>query len=171
MKKIVFLGVSFFALLACSENVTVNDNRDAEFSSSIAAGGQSEEEMKERLKEVQAEEEARLATEMASRTSMEFDRMFHDFGEVTPGSENTTTFSVKNTGDKPLIIEDVAASCGCTTPVKPTKPIAPGESDVITVTFTPKPGQLNEQKKNVTVTANTDPKVVKLDIRAFVVEK
>ena len=87
---------------------------------------------------------------------------------MLPDSDNTTVFTVTNTGDKPLILEDVSASCGCTMPRKPEKPILPGESDVIEVTFHPKPGQVNEIKKSITVTANTMKKVHMLEIRAFV---
>ena len=53
-------------------------------------------------------------------------------------------------------------------PQKPEGPIAPGKSDVIKVTFKSKPGQENEIKKTVTVTANTEEKIHLLEIRAFV---
>jgi hypothetical protein len=92
----------------------------------------------------------------------------HDFGNVGSDSENTTEFIITNTGNMPLIIQDVTASCGCTTPQKPEKPIAPGMTDVIKVTFKPKEGQINEVRKTVTVTANTPQKVHKIEIRAFV---
>jgi hypothetical protein len=77
---------------------------------------------------------------------------------------------VTNTGKNPLIIDKVDVSGGCTTAEKPEKPILPGKSDKISVVFHPKPGQLNEQKKTITVTANTEPKIVVLDIQAFVNE-
>ena len=71
-------------------------------------------------------------------------------------------------GNKPLIISNVSASCGCTMPKKPEKPIAPGKSDVIEVVFKSKPSMKNEIKKTITVTANTIKKIHKLEIRAFV---
>ena len=82
---------------------------------------------------------------METLTTMSFDKRYHDFGNVKQEVDNTTTFIVTNTGDKPLIIEDVAASCGCTTPQKPTAPILPGKSDKITVTFKSNPGQVNSK--------------------------
>jgi hypothetical protein len=85
-------------------------------------------------------------------------------------TDNKATFVVTNTGDKPLIISDVAVSCGCTTAEKPSAPIPPGKSDKIAVVFHPKPGQLKEQKKSITVTANTMPEIVVLDIQAYVNE-
>ena len=101
-------------------------------------------------------------------TTLKFDKVLHDFGDVISEEENLTSFIVTNTGDKPLIISDVSTTCGCTTPKKPSGPIAPGASDEIQVTFKSKPTQKNEIKKTVTITANTPERVHKVDIRAFV---
>ena len=104
-------------------------------------------------------------------TSLKFDKLTHDFGKVKEETDNKTVFRVTNTGKFPLIIDDVKASCGCTTPSKPTKPIAPGKSDKIEVVFHPNEGQLNKQSKTVRVTANTEPKETVLKISAFVEKK
>ena len=104
-------------------------------------------------------------------TSLKFDKLTHDFGKVKEETDNKTVFRVTNTGESPLIIDDVKASCGCTTPSKPTKPIAPGKSDKIEVVFHPNEGQLNKQSKTVRVTANTEPKETVLKISAFVEKK
>lgn len=168
MKTVFFVLSASLFVVSCSETPTVKDNRDANVESTIAAGGQSEKELEAQLAEIKREEEAKLKNELASMTTMSFDKKYHDFGDVKQEVDNTTTFIVTNTGKNPLIIEDVAASCGCTTPEKPSAPILPGKSDKITVTFKSKPGQLNEQIKTVTVTANTNPKVEKLEVRAFV---
>lgn len=166
------LGLAVVLVSACESKSEVHDYRgeNGNAVSTIVAGSESEEELEKRLERIKQEEEELARKEHENMTTMSFDRTFHDFGNVKPEVENTTTFKVTNTGDKPLIISDVSASCGCTTPEKPTDPIMPGESDVITVSFTSKPGQLNEQNKTVTVTANTDPKVQILKIRAFVKE-
>ena len=76
-------------------------------------------------------------------------------------------FSFVNEGDAPLIISSATASCGCTVPVWPKAPIAPGEQAEIKVQFNSrsKPGV---QNKTVTVTANTYPKVTRLKIKANV---
>jgi hypothetical protein len=101
-------------------------------------------------------------------TTMEFNKMSHDFGKIKADTDNKTTFIVSNTGKNPLIIESVKATCGCTTPSKPEKPIMPGKSDKIEVVFHPKENQLNGQSKTVTVIANTTPDVVVLNLKAFV---
>jgi hypothetical protein len=163
MKKKVFLVATVFILIACTEN-----NQKGEVVSSIAAGSQSESELKAELKAFEEEEKRRIEAEQRSSTTLKFDKLRHDFGNVGVDSENTCKFQVFNTGKNPLIIENVSASCGCTTPHKPEKPIPPGGSDYIEVGFHPKPGQLNEIIKTVTVTSNTEPKISEISIRAFV---
>lgn len=168
MNKKIILGLAIFGVLAsCESNESITE-KEGEVKSSLAAADQSPEELERELKQMKKDEENRVLAEKANRTTATFDKLKHDFGDVLPDSDNTTLFTITNTGDKPLIVEDVKASCGCTTPVKPTAPIAPGESDVIEVTFHPKPNQKNEITKTVTVTANTAEKVQILEIRAFV---
>ena len=127
--------------------------------------------LKNELSEVEKEEKERLESEANNITTMSFDKLEHDFGKVKADTDNKTVFYVTNTGKKPLIIEGVSASCGCTTPKKPEKTIAPGMSDEIQVSFKPNVGQLGEQNKTVTVTANTTPDIVVLKIKANVKKK
>ncbi len=168
MKKIVVFGCLCSLLYACSSDSELKDMRGKEVSSTIAADELSQKELEESLAKIRQEEEEKERKAKEAQTTLEFDKLTHDFGNVKPETPNTTTFRVKNTGTKPLIIENVEASCGCTTPKKPEKPILPGESDDITVTFKSNPGQSGEQKKTVTVTANTEDKTHLLEIRAFV---
>ena len=58
-------------------------------------------------------------SEELSLTTMEFDRDTIDFGNVTADTDNFAKFTVYNTGNKPLKIEKVSASCGCTTVKEP----------------------------------------------------
>lgn len=168
MKKIYYFLV-LLILFSCSNNN--KNNKEGELTSKIEADPSSEEKLKKELELIEKEEQDRLKDLEASLTTMSFDRIKHDFGNVQEDSDNQTTFIVKNTGKRPLIIESVSASCGCTTPSKPEKPIAPGKSDKIEVVFHPKPGQLDEQTKTVTVLANTEPTMSVLTIRAFVKPK
>lgn len=166
MKKLIMAAGIAAIALSCSgkkQNPSGNDGQ-----SLIAAGGQNEKELAESMKEFAAEEARRLEEEKSNITTFTFDKTMHDFGNVKPGSDNSCKFKVTNTGEKPLIIESVSASCGCTTPHKPEKPISPGKSDYIEVGFHPNPGQTDEIIKTVTVVANTDPKISDVKIRAFV---
>lgn len=102
-------------------------------------------------------------------TSIEYVEVTHDFGNVSYPSENLYTFKFKNTGKEPLVIESAQASCGCTVPNKPDKPIMPGEMGEMDVIFRPKEGQQGQiVNKKVTVVANTAPKETYLEIKANV---
>jgi hypothetical protein len=165
MKNILILSFISALFFSCS---STENKSNGEIVSKLAADGQNEEELKKALKEFEEEEKKMKELEMSSVTTLQFDKIRHDFGNVKPDSESLCKFKVTNTGKNPLVIENVAASCGCTTPHKPEKPIPPGASDYIEVGFHPKPGQVNEIIKTVTVTANTDPKISEISIRAFV---
>ncbi len=98
---------------------------------------------------------------------MEFTTNIHDFGRVTEGEKLTYSFKFKNTGKSNLIIVSADASCGCTVPAFPTKPIAPGAEDYITVTFN-STGKLGFNDKTVTVVSNCQPNSTLLRIKAQV---
>ncbi len=93
----------------------------------------------------------------------------HDFGTINEGDIVDHVFTFTNNGEAPLIISSATASCGCTVPAFSKDPIPVGGSGEIKVQFNSrnKPGT---QNKTVTVTANTFPKVTKLQIRANVVK-
>lgn len=158
--------VIFFGLLSCGSGTDEIKAKEGVVTSTLSNDPLTPEE----LENIEKEEQKRQAKYEASLTTLDFNERFHDFGDVLPGSSNTFEFEIKNTGEQPLIVENAAASCGCTVPVWPKEPIPPGQSDVIEVTFSPKPSQKNEIKKTVTVTANTKEKVHTLEIRAFVKE-
>ncbi|WP_420400385.1 DUF1573 domain-containing protein [Flagellimonas sp.] len=98
---------------------------------------------------------------------MSFDKQEHDFGTITQGTAQQTTFTFTNTGNAPLIITDAKSSCGCTVPEYPKNtPIGPGETGELLVKFNGS-GQ-NQVTKTVTVTANTEKGTELLRIKAFV---
>lgn len=59
----------------------------------------------------------------------------HDFGSIKKGRPVTYTFQFVNTGNEPLKLENVAASCGCTTPEWSPEPVAPGKSGSVKVGY------------------------------------
>ena len=162
-KSVVFL--TFLSVFACKSSTENGLNNNVE-SHTVAAEMTEEERLKE-LERIANEERAQAA----STTSMSFDKMLIDFGKIKEDTEHKASYTVKNTGKVPLIIEKVDVSCGCTTAKKPEKPIPPGGTDNIEIVFHPKIGQLDKQDKTVTVTANTDPSTEVLTIKAFVIEK
>ena len=64
-----------------------------------------------------------------------FDKKTHEFGVVLWKHPATAVFTVKNDGDKPLVISNVTTSCGCTVADWTKTPIAPGATGTVTSTF------------------------------------
>lgn len=90
-----------------------------------------------------------------------------DFGTITEGQQVERKFKFKNTGDFPLIINNVSASCGCTIPEWPRDPIGPDEEGTILVRFNSK-GKQGPQFKTVTIFANTNPATNDIQFKADV---
>jgi hypothetical protein len=67
--------------------------------------------------------------------NVKFNTDKHDFGKIKQGVPVTYFFEIKNTGDKPIVVENASASCGCTVPEKPEKPIAPGATGKLKVQY------------------------------------
>ncbi len=59
----------------------------------------------------------------------------HDFDKIPQGKPVYYFFDITNTGTTPLKLDDVHASCGCTTPEWSTEPIAPGATAKIKVGY------------------------------------
>jgi hypothetical protein len=92
----------------------------------------------------------------------------YNFGTVIEGEKVAYTFVFTNIGKKELIINNVKASCGCTSPKWTKEPIPAGEKGTIEVIFN-STGRSGEQNKTVQVFANTQPKSVELKIQCNVV--
>jgi hypothetical protein len=77
----------------------------------------------------------------------------YNFGEIVQGQSVEYSYQFVNSGDEPLVIVSVKGSCGCTVPVSPEAPIAPGEKSMIKVTFN-SAGKRGHQDKRVTIKSN-----------------
>jgi hypothetical protein len=97
-----------------------------------------------------------------------FEKTEYDFGSVKEGDIVDYTFKFKNTGNFPLIINKATATCGCTVPEWPKKPVAVGASGEIRVKFNSK-NRKNLQTKYVNINANTKPEVTRLKITGNVI--
>ena len=76
-------------------------------------------------------------------------------------------FVVTNTGNQPLMIQNIVASCGCTTPEWTKSPIPPGGKGKVTAIYDPvnRPGAFN---KTLTVYSNATPSTTVLTIKGEV---
>lgn len=84
----------------------------------------------------------------------------YDFGKIPQGRPVTHNFEITNKGKTPLLIENVEASCGCTTPEWSQEPIAPGATSIIKVGF----NASNEGKFQKSITIYYGDKVKGLTI-------
>jgi hypothetical protein len=103
-----------------------------------------------------------------AQTKMQLAATEHDFGTFKEeAGRQTFDFIVTNTGTDPLVIQNVVASCGCTTPEWTKQPIPAGGKGKITAIYDPKdrPGPFN---KTLSVYANAKPEVVVLVIKGEV---
>ncbi len=162
-KRSFFIGLLILGGIAsaCSSNTEKSED-EKNLVMEVADDPETIKANEQALKELKEQQQI----EAASTTSMTIDKEIHDFGKVVDGVENHCTFLVTNTGDKPLVLSDVKASCGCTTPSKPEGPIAPGKSDKIEVGF--KPNGKGVSEKTITITANTDPRITVVKVKADV---
>lgn len=103
----------------------------------------------------------------ADGAKIEFEKSSHDFGTIKEGTQATVTFTFTNTGNSPLVLNSVQASCGCTTPKWSKEPIAPGSTGEVTATYNSK-GRPGNFTKTITVKHNGEGAVEYLTIRGFV---
>lgn len=77
-----------------------------------------------------------------------------NYGKINEGQKLALSFRFKNTGNKPLVIQSVLPTCGCTVADYPKQPIAPGDEGEITGEFDSN-GREGHQRKHLTVRSNT----------------
>ena len=105
----------------------------------------------------------------AAAQAIEFSKKVHNFGKISVNDgPKHCTFEFRNTSDKPVVINNIITSCGCTEPKWPKKPIMPGESGKVEVTY------LNDQgpypfDKSLTVytSASTKPIILRISGLAY----
>lgn len=87
---------------------------------------------------------------------MTFDQPEVSLPEMIEGDTVQHVYAFKNTGNVDLQVFSASASCGCTVPSYPEKPIPPGGTGEIRVVFNSK-NKAGSNTKTVTVYANTQP--------------
>jgi hypothetical protein len=93
-----------------------------------------------------------------------------DFGKVMDGEKVEYNYRFRNTGTKPLVIVNATASCGCTVPQKPEKPIMPGEIGFIKVEFDSR-SRVGMVHKSITITSNAHPEFPQLALTGEVTKQ
>ncbi|MBO9595851.1 MAG: DUF1573 domain-containing protein [Niabella sp.] len=85
------------------------------------------------------------------------DSTFRDLKKIKRGDSAVMKFSFVNTGNKPLLISGVEASCGCTVPEWPKEPVMPGKKGAIKAVFHTEVQPAATHMKQIFVNANTKP--------------
>ncbi len=105
----------------------------------------------------------------AQKGVIKFKKSEHDFGKIEQAKPATYVFEFTNAGTDPLVLGNVQASCGCTTPDWTREPIMPGKSGKITATYNALNG--GPFNKTITVPSNAENGQVVLMLKGEVVAK
>ena len=105
-------------------------------------------------KNVDAAAIEKAAKDSANFTTIEWIDSVANFGTIEAGKKVEVKFKFKNSGDKPLLLTNVMASCGCTTPDWTKEPVAPGKEGWVTGIFNSE-GKMGDIHKEIRVFSNT----------------
>ncbi|MBQ5996613.1 MAG: DUF1573 domain-containing protein [Bacteroidales bacterium] len=109
------------------------------------------------------------AAAYAQSADMKFETEKHDFGKINEtDGEARVVFKFTNQGDVPLIIQDVQASCDCTSPDWTQEPVMPGKQGSVTVVYDTK-GRPGVFDKTINVYNNGKTPFVTLRITGEVI--
>lgn len=105
--------------------------------------------------EAQSTQAKKTEVRPVGQAAAKFDKTTHDYGRIAEEVGTAVCeFEFTNTGDKPLIINRVSASCGCTTPSYTKEPVLPGQKGTIKVAYSTT-GRVGSFSKTVRVLTNT----------------
>ena len=77
-----------------------------------------------------------MSINASAQAKMQVDKLTHDFGTFSrEAGVQVCTFIITNVGDKPLVINQAMASCGCTVPKFTKEPIKPGEKGELKIEY------------------------------------
>ena len=102
-------------------------------------------------------------------TTVSLEATVFSMGDFAWQEERQGTFRLKNTGEKPLVIQDIVTSCGCLTVDYSQEPVQPGKEAVLRMTYkADNPGYFN---KAATVYCNAENSPIRLRVSGNALEK
>lgn len=110
------------------------------------------------------------AVVLGQRAELSFDDDVAKFKPIEEGEQIEHRFIYTNTGDVPLVISRYEVACSCTKAFFSKKPLAPGASDTLRVTFDSK-GKMGWQYRKVRLFTNVSPVPAEVEIRVKVKTK
>lgn len=105
-----------------------------------------------------------------TRAQIYFTKTLHTFDTIPLGKSDTCIFQYKNTGLAPLIVSEVKASCGCTSPIWSSKPLLSGRWGNIKIVYYGH--QKGHFRKTIVVRSNAEnaPNTI-LQIQGFIIDR
>lgn len=110
---------------------------------------------------------AAATASFAQKGVMKFTEETHNFGKIAQNKPVTTEFVFTNTGKEPIVISNVSASCGCTTPSYTKEPVLPGKTGTIKATYNA--AAMGPFNKSITVFSNSESPTLTLFLKGEVV--
>ena len=99
-----------------------------------------------------------------------FDSLTYDYGTITKGSSGESVFTFKNVSKQPIILTNVKASCGCTTPNWTKEEVKPKKTGQINVKYNT--NNVGYFTKTISVFTNQNAETpITLTIKGQVVEQ
>lgn len=143
MKKITLLVLSMTALLAVKAQQPAHNENDGHNHGTPAA-----------------------KPAAAASAELQFKEMEYDFAKIPQGKPVYHFFEVVNKGTTPIKLDNIQASCGCTTPEWDREPIAPGATTKIKVGFNAAAEGVFD--KYITIFYNNSSQTKQIRIKGFV---
>lgn len=89
-----------------------------------------------------------------NENDIEWEETIIDLGKIKYREAQEVVFKMKNKSNRPILITNSETSCGCTDAEYPHKPIAPGETVEISVTY--EADDIGTFNKTITLTMNIE---------------
>ncbi|MEZ5055093.1 MAG: DUF1573 domain-containing protein [Chitinophagales bacterium] len=99
-----------------------------------------------------------LHAEPPPSSKIKFNKLEHDFGNQPQNKPVTYEFEFSNTGTEPIILENVKASCGCTTPTWTKEPVMPGKKGSVKAQYNM--AREGAFRKSITVTTKDGENII-----------
>ena len=103
-------------------------------------------------------------------SEIKFDTTEYDFGTFYRDVNKLShTFTFKNVGNHPAVINQVITTCGCTVATYTTKPVLPGKTGTVNIVYNAIgrfPGNFN-----ITLKTNSKKPIIKLHIKGNMIDR
>ena len=105
-------------------------------------------------------------------SEIKFDTTEYDFGTFYRDVNKLShTFTFKNVGNHPAVINQVITTCGCTVATYTTKPVLPGRTGTVNIVYNAIGRFPGNFKKTITLKTNSKKPIIKLHIKGNMIDR